>query len=462
MVDFAKRLKRKKIIKATNPIDIYENIDRKSETGPLRPAQLNVLINWYGNKKDEKDLIIKLHTGAGKTLIGLLILQSKINANEGPCMYVCPNIYLVNQVCEEAEKFGINYCCIDSGNDLPDAFILGKSILITYVQKVFNGKTIFGLNNKSTNVGCIVLDDSHACIDSINSSFTINIERKYSLYAEILDLFEEDLIEQGEGTFLDIKNNDYDSLLPIPYWAWESKKSDVLRLLANNKDNPGILYVWPLLKDCISNCKAYVSGKKVEILPYNIPIQTFGTFSNAKNRILMSATTQNDSFFIKGLDFSVEAVKNPLVDASKKWSGEKMILIPSLIDEECNREEIIAHFAKNHDKKLGIVSLVPSFKKAQVYSNYGAKIADKANIYEYISDLKVNCKREKTLVISNRYDGIDLPDNACRILILDSLPFFDSLADRYQELCRSRSELINIKIAQKIEQGLGRSVRVVI
>ena len=54
MVDFGKRLKEKKIVKATNPIDIYENIDRKSETGPLRPAQLNVLNNWYENKKMKK------------------------------------------------------------------------------------------------------------------------------------------------------------------------------------------------------------------------------------------------------------------------------------------------------------------------------------------------------------------------------------------------------------------------
>ncbi len=112
MVDFTKKLKKKKIEKKIDPEEIYESLDRRSETGPLRPAQLNILKNWYKNKKDEKDLIIKLHTGAGKTLIGLLILQSKINSDEGPCMYVCPNIYLMEQVCDEATKFGINHCTI--------------------------------------------------------------------------------------------------------------------------------------------------------------------------------------------------------------------------------------------------------------------------------------------------------------------------------------------------------------
>ncbi|TOD55294.1 hypothetical protein CGJ61_24155, partial [Vibrio parahaemolyticus] len=49
--------------------------------------------------------------------------------------------------------------------------------------------------------------------------------------------------------------------------------------------------------------------------------------------------------------------------------------------------------------------------------------------------------------------------NACRILILDSKPYFDSLLDRYEEDCRATSDIVNIKVAQKVEQGLGRSVR---
>ena len=298
MVDFKKRLKEKEIPKRINPIEIYDNIDRKSVTGPLRPAQENVLKNWYSEKAKERDLIIKLHTGVGKTLIGLLILQSKLNSDEGPCLYVCPNKYLVKQVCEEANKFGINYCCIEDDNQLPNNFILGKSILITSVQKVFNGKSIFGINNNYTKVGCIILDDSHACIDSINDSFTINIykESNNQLYSAILELFEDDLKEQGEGTYLDIINEEYESLLPVPYWAWENKKSEVLKLLANNKGVKSIDFAWPLLKNNIGNCKVYINGKKIEISPYHIPIHIFGSFYNASNRILMSATTQNDYF----------------------------------------------------------------------------------------------------------------------------------------------------------------------
>lgn len=54
---------------------------------------------------------------------------------------------------------------------------------------------------------------------------------------------------------------------------------------------------------------------------------------------------------------------------------------------------------------------------------------------------------------------LTLADNNCRILIIDSKPYAESLSDRYQEMTRVDSEAILIKIAQKIEQGLGRGVR---
>ena len=85
MVDFRKKLGKKEVEKKIIPLDIYNELDRRSITGPLRPAQSKILDEWFNHKQKEHNLIIKLHTGEGKTLIGLLILQSKINQGEGPC-----------------------------------------------------------------------------------------------------------------------------------------------------------------------------------------------------------------------------------------------------------------------------------------------------------------------------------------------------------------------------------------
>ena len=234
MVNFKNKLKEKQLEKKTDPIELYKTLDRKSVAGPLRPAQESILSQWFDFHKDDRDLIVKLHTGEGKTLIGLLILQSRINMGEGPCLYVCPNRYLVEQVRLEAEKFGIQHEILLDKHELNHDFLSGNKILITHAQKVFNGKSIFGIGTASTKVGTIILDDSHTCIDVIKSSFTVKISKKNeNLYQKILNLFEDDLIDQGEGSFLDIKDGNYSTLMTVPYWAWIEKKSSLLKFWLN-------------------------------------------------------------------------------------------------------------------------------------------------------------------------------------------------------------------------------------
>jgi len=457
MVNFNKRLGKTSVEKKTNPVEIYESLDRKSEIGPLRPSQLYVLNEWHEKHKDKKNNVIKLHTGEGKTLIGLLILNSKLNAKSGPCLYVCPNIYLFEQTCLEAERFGVPFCIFE-GKDMPEDFVNSEKILITYVQKIFYASSSLGIDSKSIQVGTIILDDSHACIDSIKDSFCIKTKKEHPLYKELITLFEDDLASQGEGTFIDIKGGEYSSFLPIPYWAWFDRQSEVVQAIAKYKSSDEVKFVWSLIKDSIDKCQAFISGNNLEIVPYFTPIHKYGFFHNARNRILMSATTQDDSFFVLGLDFDIESVKNPIIYPDLKWSGEKMIVIPSLINEELDRDLIIQKLAvKNEKKTFGIVALTSSFKNSEQYKNFGAKVARK-NIKEIVRDLKSK-KFEETIVFANSYDGIDLPDETCRILIIDSKPFFNSLSDKYEEFSRPNSDTTNIRVAQKVEQGLGRSVR---
>lgn len=462
MVDFKKKLQKAQVVRATDPKEIYATLDRTGAAGPtLRPSQQIVLDEWYTNHKDERDIIIKLHTGEGKTLVGLLLLQSKIYMGQGPCLYVAPNRQLAKQVEKDAIKFGIKYEILPpNASILPLEFKSGKKLLITYVQKVFNGRTIFGLDNDSEKIGTILLDDSHACIDSIRSSFTMRIQRMSKIYKHLLDLFRDDLRKQGAGDLLQIENSDRSSaLLQIPYWAWLEKIDDVrnaLFIYINETEDGGLYFAWPLLQNKLEICSTYVTSAGIEIVPDCSMIQRFKSFTSAKQRVLMSATTQDDSFFIKGLGISKGAVLSPLVGKRDTWSGEKMILFPSLIDDSLNAQ-VIRQWACSISK-YNVAILVPSFMHTSFYESEGCTVVSNINMEEVLSGLS-NGTINHPVVFANRYDGVDLADDRCRILIMDSLPYFDSLSDRYEELCREGSDQIYTKIAQKVEQGIGRSVR---
>jgi hypothetical protein len=57
---------------------------------------------------------------------------------------------------------------------------------------------------------------------------------------------------------------------------------------------------------------------------------------------------------------------------------------------------------------------------------------------------------DKPLCVVNRYDGIDLADKHCRILVLDSKPYSGGLIDRYTESCRPSSEVTGQRTARAI------------
>src|SRR6266581_8546038 len=129
MVDFKKRVGKSTTAKTIDPLKLYASLDRASDKGPLRPVQERVLSEWHASRRDERDVILKLHTGQGKTLLGLLMLRSKLNEGIAPALYLCPNHFLVNQTLEQAEQFGVQ--CVTAEDELPDEFTEGRAILVT-------------------------------------------------------------------------------------------------------------------------------------------------------------------------------------------------------------------------------------------------------------------------------------------------------------------------------------------
>ena len=380
MIDFKKHLGAKpKSAAPIDPLRIYDSLDRSSDKGPLRPAQESVLRDWHRQRRGDNDVIVKLHTGQGKTLIGLLILQSKLNEGKGPALFLCPSGLLVTQTCDQASQFGISYTTTQG--ELPADFLDSKKILIATVQKLFTGLTKFGLGGTSTPVGAIVIDDSHACIDEIRDAFTIRLPSDHAAYLELLQLFQDDLRAQGAGTYAELRAGQYGSFLPVPYWKWVDRTYEVTEILAAVSGTKEVKFAWPLIKDSLAECLCVVSGAGLEIAPYLAPLDLFGSYRNASHRVFMSATVADDSFFVKGLELTQKVIESPLVYAEESWSGEKMVLLPSLISGALTRENVVQHLAPpNAHRNVGFVVLVPSFVRSKDWEAYGAVVAGPKDI----------------------------------------------------------------------------------
>ena len=105
-------------------------------------------------------------------------------------------------------------------------------------------------------------------------------------------------------------------------------------------------------------------------------------------------------------------------------------------------------------QEQNILVLVPSFKEADLWEQLGAKVL-KENIEEELERVK-NTKKNFVVVV-NRYEGIDLGGKACNILIIDNVPKYKFIKERYYETINFT--LNSNLTAQTIEQGMGRIVR---
>lgn len=116
MVDFKKRIGKQDRKVRIDPKEIFDHLDRSSDIVELRSSQQEILEKWLNDYRDDKDTILKLQTGKGKTIIGLLMLQSYLNESNGLCVYLCPNKYLVDQTCEQAKRFGVPFVTAEKKN----------------------------------------------------------------------------------------------------------------------------------------------------------------------------------------------------------------------------------------------------------------------------------------------------------------------------------------------------------
>ena len=106
MVDFKKLRESKAKPKPINPRDIFNTLPKPPGINDLYASQAGVLDAWFLRRND-KDIVVKLHTGGGKTLVALLMAQSVMNEYGEPVIYLAPTNQLVEQVLTKSREYGI-------------------------------------------------------------------------------------------------------------------------------------------------------------------------------------------------------------------------------------------------------------------------------------------------------------------------------------------------------------------
>ena len=455
------KIKKKESFSYLTPQEMYQDNKLKKIMGPL-DYQASML-DLYMDHIDKKTIALELPTGSGKTLVGLLIGEFRRRKNKEKVLFLCPTNQLVNQVVKQANsKYGLKaiaFCGKQKDYQLKDknSFVMAEAIGVTTYSSFFSCKTFFN------DVDIIIMDDIHSCEDYIISNWTIQIDNDSSVFIEIANLIKPFISEIDYSNLTeDIYTNDavsWCNMVPIPLLY--DKIQEIYGILKQGLEyGTSNYYAFCRIAENLQECNIYISNKRILIRPWIAPTMTFEPFYKAKQKILMSATLGRSGELerITGIE---KIFRLPIVnDWDKKGLGRRFFIFPDLSLDEKKRMNIIIALQKLCRKS---VFLVPDSISADILKNFFNTICKNVDIFE-AKDIEKSKQSftdssDATIILANRFDGIDFPDDESRLLFICNLPKTTNLQENFLIYRMGASKLYSERIRTRIIQSVGRCSR---
>lgn len=436
-----------------DPIDIFRTTSvSDSNINDLWLAQGDALRKWHQERKCS-DVSVVLNTGAGKTLVGLLIAQSLVNETSRKVLYACASIQLVEQTAEKAGGYGLDTTMYFSREFSGDGYDRCVTPCITTYQALFNGKTRF----RNDDVAAVIFDDAHVAEHLLRDQFSLQIDHGLGdVYSEIVELFRTYHDDDGRGTSYQevTTGRQPGQVLWVPPFVVHRYHARLVEILksANLHETMETMFSWEHIRDHEDLCCVLISGDSVTLTPPFVPTSTLPYFGANVRRVYLSATLQAPDAFARTFGRTPEIVISPSTTAGE---CERLVLVPSKI---ASVDDDIHSATKVLEEHKALV-LVPTRSRGNKWSAVASmpKREEVPHAVRVFRDAEPAAKGK--LILAGRYDGMDLPGDTCRVMVIDDLPKGSGPLERFQWNKLNLSNSLQSTIASRIVQSFGRISR---
>ena len=444
---------KKKARRPVDPIEIFQAATVSDDSiNDLWLAQGDALREWH-NHRNCGDISVVLNTGAGKTLVGLLIAQSLVNESTRHVAYACASIQLVEQTAEKARGYGLAATTYYRGDFSDHRYHRCDSPCITTYQALFNGLTRF----RSDDLAAVVFDDAHTAEHILRDQFSLRIDRTTMepVYRDIVELFREYYRSIGrEGIYDEVTGKRSSEILWIPPFAVHRNAAEFTRILldAPLAEQNVTKFAWQHIRDHEDVCCLLISENAATLTPPTIPLSTLPYFDSDVRRVYLSATLAAPDAFVRTFGRQPERLVAPSTTAGE---CERLILFPSILDE--TEDDVDSSIRLLRDRKALI--LVPTYSRSAKWSSI-AEPPPRDEVAETVMQFRDAAPNsDRKLILAARYDGVDLPGDTCRMLVIDDLPKGSGPLERFQWDNLTLSNSLRSTIASRIVQSFGRISR---
>ena len=436
-----------------NPIELYTSRRRTDPSvNDLWLAQGDVLRKWH-ERRNDRDVSITLNTGAGKTYVGLLIGQFLTNETRRNVVYACASIQLVEQTAQRAVGYGLDVTTYSNGAYSNDLYQRGEAILVTTYYTLFNGKSH---RFRDGSLEAVIFDDAHTADGIIRDCYTLTIRRDafpagYAALTAIISAYFVSIDESASFNEMVAQATSDLKFVP-PFFVHQNFSALRERLLALNlSDDAHQMFSWDWVRDRLEVCAWFVSSEAVSITPAYLPVNVSSDFGRDLRRIYLSATLQAPDAFYK--TFGVQPGE-PIAAETAAGASERFIIFPT---QGTNDEEQTDHVAKAIKEYKALI-LVPSRNLKQRWEEKLGISGSNDAVITQVEDFKKATAATK-LVLANRYDGVDLPGDTCRVMILAGLPVGQNVYERYLFERLGLLKSFRSTVSSRLTQSFGRIFR---
>jgi len=420
---------------------------------------------YVAEAKDLKDVALQLPTGSGKTLVGLLIAEWRRRKFNEKVVYLCPTRQLVNQVVEQGNKrYGLSVTgftgrIADYSPEDKAAYRDIQSVAVTTYNSLFNTNPFFA------DADVVIVDDAHAAESYFASMWSLFVSRYQAeqrpMFAALCTVLEPllDSVNYArlQGQVKTPADVSWVDKIASPLFA--TIYEPFAEVLDEHCENSDLKYAWSLLKDHLHGCHLYLATGEILLRPLVVPTWTHIPFTRPKQRLFMSATLGAGGD-LERLTGRRKIHRIPIPDGwDRQGVGRRFFIFPERtleIDEVAAlRHDLMSRAGRS-------LVLVPSDARKQelvkeIRENVGAEIYG----IDMLEVSKAEFVKEESAVaiVANRYDGIDFPDDDCRLLFVESLPKAANIQERFLMSRMGANVLFNERIQTRVLQSIGRCTR---
>jgi len=442
---------------ADSPRALFRDLPRDPDVPFLWEHQGRIL-EGYEEAAEESDLALELPTGTGKTLIGLLIAEWRRRAFGERVVYLCPTRQLVHQVGALARLYGIDaQVCLRPEYEGIDRWQSGDVIAIGTYAALFN------YNPRFTAPQALILDDAHAAEDYVAGHWSVTIDRHEmregyreiaALLDPVLDRPTAGMLTDDESAFADRRGVE---LVPLPrWWPLADPLREIVGRAVRDTDE---WFAWDdHVGGGLAACSLLVSWGKIVLQPLAPATAHHEQFAGATQRVYMSATLGSGGELER--IFGVRRIKRlPAPEEVERHStGRRLFLLPAASLPADGVGEVVTGAIEAAGRALVLVPTMEAGEDRRTrLALDGVPTLGAADIEESLDSF--TDEKSVALILANRYDGIDLPGDACRLVVLDGLPVAVNLLERFLHQRLSATALLSERMRTRFTQGVGRATR---